>query len=40
MPVLFDFMESGDVVSLLQGVCMYCRELAYGTVGYRDVPER
>jgi len=35
-PVLFDFMESGDVVNLLNSVGSYCRELGYGTVAYCD----
>jgi len=34
--VLFEFMEAGDAVNLLSSVGSYCRELAYGTVGYRD----
>lgn len=34
--VLFDYLLAGDVVNLLNSVGFYCRELAYGTVGYRD----
>jgi len=34
--VLFNFLAAGDVVNLLQSVGFYCRELGYGTVGYRD----
>lgn len=34
--VLFEYLQAGDVVNLLNSVGFYCRELAYGTVGYRD----